>query len=168
MATNDSILDSLTNQANGTPPLNLVQPDRLHTFNRIYGLATGQKRIDAIDRLSFQLGHLSAVLALGASDQAFANQNDGVRAGYLGACALVAGECIDLVAFVAVDDGSRSHVVETDELAARLKQLWAMLTIVIGAGEKSFLCYNDKIQETYLQACARTALECSALFKVQS
>lgn len=50
-----------------------------------------------------------------------------------------------------------------DQLAARLDQLSAMLTIVTGNGFETFSRWNDEIQCNYLWACNMISDECRDL-----
>ncbi|MHB8744614.1 MAG: hypothetical protein ACYC9L_16040 [Sulfuricaulis sp.] len=50
-----------------------------------------------------------------------------------------------------------------EQLSMRLSQLYAMLTMTVGAGTESFNLWSDDIRESYMSACAMIAAECKEL-----
>jgi hypothetical protein len=52
-----------------------------------------------------------------------------------------------------------------DQLAARLSQLCAMLTMTCGAGSETFNNWSDPIKNNYLWACSMLADECDELVR---
>lgn len=49
-------------------------------------------------------------------------------------------------------------------LAMRLAHLKALLAMTNGDAGESFRCYNDVIQDEFMESCELLAKECSALF----
>jgi hypothetical protein len=50
-------------------------------------------------------------------------------------------------------------------LTVRLAHLKAVLSVTSGESGEAFRCYNDTIQDEFMEACNFLAYECSALFQ---
>lgn len=50
-------------------------------------------------------------------------------------------------------------------LTIRLSHLKAILTMTSGESGEAFRCYNDTIQDEFMEACNFLAYECAALFE---